>query len=251
LVTLYETQKKVKSQLESHQHSLEEIKFRNLLGEYTEPEYQRHAKEIQEKISKFESIVSSINTNIARYEDLFKDEENLFAANKELEESITKVEQEQQAAAKNKSEQEDDGSYSEENFFGKDEDEDYFSTNEQTNPQDQPEIFNSANTDRVRSPKAKSRKESRIVIISGDDAGATYPLKDVITFGRAESSTVVLRDAKVSRQHAKILQKGGEYILADLNSSNGTYVNGEKIDEHVLANNDELQIGDTVLQFQM
>jgi hypothetical protein len=71
LVTLYETQKKIASQLESHRHTLEEIKFRNILGEFSEEEYQLKAKEEQEKISKFETILSAVN-RIGRYEGLFR-----------------------------------------------------------------------------------------------------------------------------------------------------------------------------------
>ncbi len=244
LVTLYETQKKISSQLESHQHTLEEIKFRNVLGEYTEEEFEKTAKEEQDKISKFENLLSSINTNISRYEDLFKDDLELLALEeKKIQEPHTTEESHTDLSFK-----EEELSESEKEFISEMEGEDYFTTQDITHPGEKSDIFNNMDRTEVKeSPKGNSR----IVIIRGDDAGATYPLKDVISFGRADSNTVVLKDAKVSRQHAKITHKGGEYILADLNSSNGTYVNGEKIDEHVLTNNDEFQIGDTVLQFQI
>ena len=99
-------------------------------------------------------------------------------------------------------------------------------------------------------PPKKAMPKARVVIISCDQAGAAYPLKDTISMGRADSCTIVLKDAKTSRQHAQIQQHGDEFIIVDLSSSNGTFVNGQRIDEHVLQNNDEIQIGDYILQFQ-
>jgi len=99
-------------------------------------------------------------------------------------------------------------------------------------------------------PKKSEHPRARVVIISGDQAGAAYPLKDTVSLGRADSCTIVLKDAKTSRQHAQIQQHGAEFIIVDLSSSNGTFVNGQRIDEHVLQNNDEVQIGDYILQFQ-
>jgi len=234
LVTLYETQKKITSQLDTHRHTLEEIKFRNVLGEFTEEEYQRKAKEEQEKISKFETILSSVNTNIGRYEELFHEEVELLS----LEEGIT-AEEEEIPAEKPISEEYLEGA----------EAHDYFTGGEVTAELDEERLTHKE----ARGKQAKKpavAHYARVVIISGDDAGATYPIKDAITFGRAESNTVVLRDAKASRQHAKIVQRDEEYVLIDLNSSNGTFVNNERIEEYVLTNNDEFEIGNTVLQFQ-
>jgi len=235
LVTLYETQKKISAQLEAHRHTLEEIKFRNVLGEFSEEEYQRKAKDEQDKINKFETILSAVNTNISRYEDLFQEE--IEAPPSESEEEP----QEKEAEAK-------EVLPASEEFYEGLGGADYFTTAEVTTPgEEAQEIFI---TEKTKPGRKAPAEKARIVIISGDDAGATYPVKEAVTFGRAESNTVVLRDAKVSRQHAKIIVQGEEHVLVDLNSSNGTFVNGERIEEHVLANNDEFQIGDTVLQFQ-
>ncbi len=240
LVSLYETQKKIASQLETHRHSLEEIKFRNILGEFAEEEYQRKAKEEQEKISKFETVLAAVNTNISRYEDLFREEVDLFSMEERM------VEEESAPRPKNTGFE-----VTTEEPMQEFEGPDYFtgsSTSESTSPGD--EIHETFKPPRAKGTRGGASHKARIVIISGDDAGATYPIKDIVSFGRAEANTVVLRDAKVSRQHAKILQKGEDFVLVDLNSSNGTYVNGERIEEHVLTNNDEFQIGDTTLQYQ-
>lgn len=244
LVSLYETQKKIASQLEMHRHALEEIKFRNILGEFAEEEYQRKAKEEQEKISKFETVLAAVNTNISRYEDLFREEVELFSAGAEelvLEEA--EVPPSPAHVLETTSEE----------YMAELEGPDYFTapTTENTTPgEEKLETSKTLKGKPARAAASAGAHRARIVIISGDDAGATYPLKETVTFGRAEANTVVLRDAKVSRQHAKILRKGEEFVLLDLHSSNGTYVNGQRIDEHVLSNNDEFQIGDTVLQFQ-
>ncbi len=230
LVTLYETQGRIAAELEAHRHALEEIKFRNILGEFSEEEYQRKAKEEQDKISKFETVLSAVNTNIGRYEDLFKEEVELFSLEEKKIEHAETIEEEIPFVE-----------------FGEEAHEaNYFTQGPEQQREEPVELSSTLRTARVKI----SERNARVVIISGDDAGATYPIKDSITFGRAESNTVVLRDAKVSRQHAKIIQKGGEYILMDMNSSNGTFVNGERIEEYVLSNNDEFTIGDTTIQFQ-
>lgn len=235
LVSLYDTQKKIAGQLETHRHALEEIKFRNVLGEFAEEEYQRKAKEEQEKISKFETVLAAVNTNISRYEDLFREEVELSSYEGHEKEAAPA------SAFETTSEE----------LMPDMEGPDYFTAlHETTTPGE--DVFDTSQTARTK-PAAKASaaaQRARVVIISGDDAGATYPVKDTVSFGRAEANTVVLRDAKVSRQHSKIIQKGGEFVLLDLHSSNGTFVNGQQIDEHVLSNNDEFQIGDTTLQFQ-
>lgn len=234
LVTLYETQKKIASELETHRHALEEIKFRNVLGEFSEEEYQKNAKQEQDKISKFETVLSAVNTNIGRYEELFREEvEILSMEERKFGDEVSETSEPREEISEPSSES------------------DYFTTApDTTSPgEDMPETSETAKA--TYSPPSAGIGAARIVIISGDDAGATYPLSESISFGRAETNTVVLRDAKVSRQHAKIIEKGGEYILMDMNSSNGTFVNGERVEEHVLTNNDEFQIGDTVMQFQI
>lgn len=241
LVSLYDTQKKIASQLETHRHTLEEIKFRNVLGEFAEEEYQRKAKEEQDKISKFETVLAAVNTNISRYEDLFRDEVELFSGAEHIGERAEEEEIPRAASYETTSEEPMP------EFEGPD----YFSTpSDVTTPGEEVHETFKGGKGKAAKGAGASSKRARIVIISGDDAGATFPLKDTVTFGRAEVNTVVLRDAKVSRQHAKILMKGEDFVLVDLNSSNGTYVNGERVDEHVLTNNDEFSIGDTTLQFQ-
>lgn len=68
--------------------------------------------------------------------------------------------------------------------------------------------------------------------------------KNEITVGRDPQCELTLNDHSVSRQHAKIIVKWGSHVIQDLQSKNGTYVNGEKIaDETTLADGDEIVFG--------
>ena len=59
-----------------------------------------------------------------------------------------------------------------------------------------------------------------------------------------------LPDAKVSREHCLIEQLEGQYIIIDLQSANGTIVNGERVRKTVLQNSDFLRLGFTLLKFE-
>lgn len=73
---------------------------------------------------------------------------------------------------------------------------------------------------------------------------------DAVTIGRAHSNSLVLDDAPVSRSHARIDGGSDRYVLSDCGSKNGTFVNGKRIQGHVLAPGDEILIGDTHMVFE-
>jgi len=68
--------------------------------------------------------------------------------------------------------------------------------------------------------------------------------------GTAADCDVVLTDKKISRKHATIRYEGGEFQIADLDSSNGTFVNDEKVQKHDLIDNDILKLGDIEFEFK-
>jgi pSer/pThr/pTyr-binding forkhead associated (FHA) protein len=72
---------------------------------------------------------------------------------------------------------------------------------------------------------------------------------DVLTIGRSPHSDLFLDDVTVSRHHARVLLDEGEFLVEDLNSLNGTYVNRRRIERHRLSDGDELQIGKFKLAF--
>jgi hypothetical protein len=89
-----------------------------------------------------------------------------------------------------------------------------------------------------------------LYIRSEDQGPVKVPLGDKPIFiGRASDNDICLRDLTVSNKHAKIGAVGGRYRLNDLNSTNGSYVNGEQVAEKVLTDGDEVQIGNTVMTF--
>jgi pSer/pThr/pTyr-binding forkhead associated (FHA) protein len=84
----------------------------------------------------------------------------------------------------------------------------------------------------------------------GGRAGETFPLNgDRLTVGRRPDSDIFLDDITVSRDHAILVRRGGEYYLDDCGSLNGTYVNRRRIESHRLTDGDELQIGKYKLAF--
>jgi pSer/pThr/pTyr-binding forkhead associated (FHA) protein len=74
---------------------------------------------------------------------------------------------------------------------------------------------------------------------------------DVATIGRLSSSHIVIANLQASRKHARLTLSGdGQYILTDLNSHNGTFVNGRKITEPTrITARDVVEIGGTTLTF--
>ena len=254
LESLYTTRSTISKQLEEERQSLEEIKFRNMLGEFTKEEYQEQGREKQERIGKLETAMLAVNTNISRYESIFHEEAELLGVEAATPETKGEVREEAMEVSPEQPVQTDEEGY----ILNETEGPDYFSAAGTTEGETGPHAV-SEESQTMRAPKPpegppataeKALPHARVVIISGDQAGAAYPVKDTITLGRADSNTIALKDAKVSRQHAQIQQHGNQFIVVDLSSSNGTYVNGEKIEEHVLQNNDEIQIGDYILQFQ-
>jgi serine/threonine protein kinase len=91
----------------------------------------------------------------------------------------------------------------------------------------------------------------RLVVEKGRSKGKALRLKPngVVTIGRDASTTLRLVDAQASRKHVKVEAKLGEYVLEDLDSSNGTFVNGQRVQRHVLQVGDKVQVGDTLIYF--
>jgi pSer/pThr/pTyr-binding forkhead associated (FHA) protein len=90
-----------------------------------------------------------------------------------------------------------------------------------------------------------------IVVRQGREPGRIFEIrKDRLTIGRSRESDIFLEDLAVSRLHTTISRDGqGQYVIRDESSANGTYVNGQKVTEQVLAEGDEIQVGQTVLGF--
>lgn len=95
-----------------------------------------------------------------------------------------------------------------------------------------------------------ARYDASIVIVEGYGEGMEYPiLKTYTVMGRDRDADIPLRDDMVSRRHAAIEFQNGDFLLKDLESTNGTSLNGKLIQQARLRNKDRFQIGDTTIQF--
>jgi pSer/pThr/pTyr-binding forkhead associated (FHA) protein len=89
-----------------------------------------------------------------------------------------------------------------------------------------------------------------LVVRKGPNAGSKYLLDAEVTrAGRHPDSDIFLDDITVSRRHAEITRQADRYMLRDVGSLNGTYVNRDRVEEATLSNGDELQIGKFKLVF--
>ncbi len=89
-----------------------------------------------------------------------------------------------------------------------------------------------------------------VIRSGGGRVGESFPLEgERVSIGRRPESEVFLDDVTVSRDHALIVRRGGDWHLDDLGSLNGTYVNRERIESHQLDDGDEIQIGKYKLSY--
>ena len=93
--------------------------------------------------------------------------------------------------------------------------------------------------------------QALLLVKRGPNAGSTFLLdQDATTVGRSTDGDVFLDDVTVSRKHAIFERRsGGAWFVRDVGSLNGTYVNGEQVDETKLASGDEVQVGRFKLTF--
>jgi len=91
----------------------------------------------------------------------------------------------------------------------------------------------------------------QLVVTRGSTAGAKYALAEsTTTIGRHPQSTVFLDDITVSRRHAEVVRgDDGFFVLRDVGSLNGTYLDGERVPEAVLREGAQIQIGKFRLVF--
>jgi hypothetical protein len=131
-------------------------------------------------------------------------------------------------------------------------------------PQDAPAVQGPANGEqsgrtmvysaagRVAEPleeRARVRTQTALLLLDGKRlvVGPTGA-----TLGRSRQCDVVLNDPNVSRQHAEIRPRGGSWVLSDLGSTNGSCLNGRRIDSpEVLKRGDEIELGTSALTFEL
>ncbi len=89
----------------------------------------------------------------------------------------------------------------------------------------------------------------QFVMRSGPTPGATFSLEgDQLVIGRDSSSAIAINDAEVSRKHARLNFQGGKYVIEDLGSTNGTFVNGQRlVSPVVLKSGDVVSLGEQIV----
>jgi pSer/pThr/pTyr-binding forkhead associated (FHA) protein len=94
----------------------------------------------------------------------------------------------------------------------------------------------------VEAPKARLRE------IRSDGTQREIEVDgSALTIGRGSDNGLVLHDSRVSRHHARLQARRGTLIFTDLQSTNGSRVNGSRVAEVVLGEGDRIELGDTVL----
>ena len=89
-----------------------------------------------------------------------------------------------------------------------------------------------------------------LFVIQGADQGKRFELKPrPMALGRDKSSPILLHDHEISRRHAEVRPVDDSFRIVDLGSANGTFVNGQPVDQVALRSGDRLQLGQTVMLF--
>lgn len=99
-----------------------------------------------------------------------------------------------------------------------------------------------------------NRVRGSLVILNGDFEGMSYELSsDETLIGRNPTTHITLLDEGISREHTMIMydEVDSEYVIEDLQSTNGTKVNGKRVRSATLTHGDEIQIGHTRFKFQL
>lgn len=107
--------------------------------------------------------------------------------------------------------------------------------------------------DKGQPESPKKTPKAVLMLERGGKTIREFVLNPTVTqIGRGESCDIVLKnDPTISRLHARVLQKEGDYILQDLNSANGVFVNSKKISQHILVDHDQIQVGSYIFSFSI
>jgi pSer/pThr/pTyr-binding forkhead associated (FHA) protein len=89
---------------------------------------------------------------------------------------------------------------------------------------------------------------AKLVVLSAGLNGRSHEIVDKTTIGRVEDNSFQIAEPSVSSHHCEILLRGSDVVVKDLNSTNGTFINGEKISERILKPGQTLRLGQIELQ---
>lgn len=99
--------------------------------------------------------------------------------------------------------------------------------------------------------RGRNESKAELSVVTGPLNGQKIALDlDITTFGSGEGNTILLDDTGVSRKHVGIRKVHDRYELADLGSTNGVYVNGQRVARHRLQLGDVIRVGATEMVFR-
>ncbi|MFO7898348.1 MAG: FHA domain-containing protein [Planctomycetota bacterium] len=100
-------------------------------------------------------------------------------------------------------------------------------------------------------PDPPDRSGATLIALSGNDRGTHYPIPPdgELSIGRAERNDIVVHDAEVSRRHCSLVARDGRFRLVDRGSTNGCFVDGEKVPEADLESGARIFLGGTTFAF--
>ncbi|MBI2083180.1 MAG: FHA domain-containing protein [Deltaproteobacteria bacterium] len=218
LVTITEKKIQVEANLKLHVEEVEEAKLRHSLGEFPTEDYEKVAQGETEEIKRLEEALKEVRHHLERFEGLLE------------------TPSQKPAPVPMKPPPPPPP------------------TPPKIEPKTSPTITEkkaaiSESTAKV--PLEEKKAAPSLVVMENGKVSEKIEVDHNIGIGRSPANDVVLKEPKVSRQHAQIQIDGDNYLLVDLNSSNGTYVGGNKITEHLLKPNDEIRIGKTTMVFKV
>ncbi|MCL5036032.1 MAG: FHA domain-containing protein [Chloroflexi bacterium] len=123
--------------------------------------------------------------------------------------------------------------------------------------EEKPEEAGAADTPSPETPKGAAKKiakrsDSAWLMPRSEEPEPGFPIsKDNVYIGRNPSSDILLNDDSVSRKHSNITRVGGVFTIFDLNSKNGTFVNSQRIQKHILKDGDIVTLGNLSLIFRV
>ena len=97
------------------------------------------------------------------------------------------------------------------------------------------------------------RLQPRLIITRGTGEGQIFNLsgESALSIGRAPTNDIPLNDTAVSGEHCRVRPEEGAFVLHDLKSTNGTFVNEKRISRHRLSEGDVVRVGETQIQFTL
>src|SRR5689334_21289933 len=96
-------------------------------------------------------------------------------------------------------------------------------------------------------PAAPAGKNAQLVVLAGANVGEMYNLHGTLVIGRGRDADIRIQGDGISRQHARVRVGADTVHLEDLGSTNGSFVNGERVSKAQLQDGDKIQLGSATI----